>query len=881
MQQPVPLRPTSSANTLVAKAVYPAVSNATPNGAASLQRTDSREVARSVREKPAGYPRRASLGQVPRAAVPQSWEAPAWAKPSAGLAPGNAVSSRPARTSSAQDLAAHLDRAVQVIQAAFSSDQVAALASAPAWHFASSVASVRAMAGSLTSNYDAQSLRFALEALSTETSAGRQLRQNLLHRTPVEVAVDFQALQAELGAFVAAAATLSGHSQGRPSASKDSAPRIREGIASTGGDESAGRLRKGGPQGGMPRGGPSRRAIPEGIQSAGGRPSMPGTFKAHGQQSNPSTPEDASPLSGNGFTLPGSCLVSPSALTRKKERSEAASTTNASKLKSRHEDAPQLRKAQAAQGSQAPVPKKEVTSQSETASPPSEVASTAVPRTSSTLCSEGSLSERQPQPRPAQAQPESRNEVSRGAESMETGPLRWPETPPAARRREQSAEVPVRSPRPLATNWRSPSHPRNPNPSRPAEEKASVHLKKDRESLLKSVAALFQHGQSANVNSLDFYAVGRLLGKGAFGKVNVAVHKLTEELSAMKQCDRRRMTEAGSKKCFLQEVAIMKRLTGHANVIQLFEVVETPSQIALVMEFATGGDLLKYVRNRRRLAEPCAKDLFKQLLEGLDHIHKKMVVHRDIKLENLLLDPFNCVKIADFGVAAVVQPEKKLHDHCGTPSYIAPEILQDAGYEGFPVDVWSSGIALYAMVCGRLPFKGKSMSELKRCILRGRYQCPEHLSTVAQQLIASMLTLEPRSRATVRSVLSHQFLQGVHSRAREIYGHLLCPKPFEDGKAEGRADILQNDATRAVMQKVTDYGIPSAKVEESITTGKFDHATATFHLLAQQVVRGRAQSLQISVEPSAGDPRSQADEECEDLDGGMDDVSTEIGAAAC
>lgn len=274
---------------------------------------------------------------------------------------------------------------------------------------------------------------------------------------------------------------------------------------------------------------------------------MPGTFKAHGQQSNPSTPEDASPLSGNGFTLPGSCLVSPSALTRKKERSEPASTTNASKLKSRHEDAPQLRKAQAAQGSQgsqAPVPKKEVTSQSETASPPSEVASTAVPRTSSTLCSEGSLSERQQPGRPAQAQPESRNEVPRGAESMETGPLRWPETPPAARRREQSAEVPVRSPRPLATNWRSPSHPRNPNPSRPAEEKASVHLKKDRESLLKSVAALFQHGQSANVNSLDFYAVGRLLGKGAFGKVNVAVHKLTEELSAMKQCDRRRMTEA-------------------------------------------------------------------------------------------------------------------------------------------------------------------------------------------------------------------------------------------------------------------------------------------------------------------------------------------------
>ena len=864
-----------------------------PGGAAPLQRTDSREAARSVREK-AGYAPRASIGpQVTRATVPQSWEAPAWAKPGAGLAAsGNSVSSRPARSSSVQDLAAHLDRAVQILQAAFSSDQVEALASAPVWHFATSVASVRAMAGSVTTNYDAQSLRMALEALSTETSAGRLLRHNLVHQTSeAEVTVDFQALQAELGAFVAAAATLN-LSQQKPIATIS-------GIATSGDAEGAGqgRLRRNSLQGSVPRGGPRiRRTIPEGIQSAGGRGYAPGTFKV--AQSSSSTPEDASPVSNGGFLLPGSCLVSPSALTRKqKERPEPA------KLKGRQEDGPKLRKPNSPEKApHAPHgTHPDVTSQSEAATPLSEEASTAVPRTSSTLCSEGSLSERHPAGRLAvpmerrnEAEASLSNKVSRSvtatSESVETGHLRWPETPPAivARRREQSAEAPERpSPRPAA--GRSPSHPRAIG-RQSVEEKAVVHskkdFKKDKESLLKSVATLLQSGQSANVNSLDFYAVGRLLGKGAFGKVNVAVHKLTEELSAMKQCDRRRMTEAGSKKCFLQEVAIMKRLTGHANVIQLFEVVETPSQIVLVMEFATGGDLLKYVRNRRRLAEPCAKDLFKQLLEGLEHIHKKMVVHRDIKLENLLLDPFSCVKIADFGVAAVVQPEKKLHDHCGTPSYIAPEILQEEGYEGFPVDVWSSGIALYAMLCGRLPFKGKSMSELKRCILRGRYPCPEHLSTEAQQLIASMLTLEPRSRATVRSVLAHPFLQGLHSRAREIYGHLLCPKPLEDGKVEGCADILRNDVTRAVLQKVAEYGISAATVEESITKGKFDHASATFHLLAQQVVRGRAQAMKLNLEPSSssqGDQRPQPGgcDECEDLDGGKDDVSTLIRAAPC
>eukprot|EP00913_Durusdinium_trenchii_P014939 g14013.t1 len=329
------------------------------------------------------------------------------------------------------------------------------------------------------------------------------------------------------------------------------------------------------------------------------------------------------------------------------------------------------------------------------------------------------------------------------------------------------------------------------------------------------------------------------------------------------------------------------------------------------MEFASGGDLLKY----------------------------------DIKLENLLLDPFGCVKIADFGVAAVVQPEKKLHDHCGTPSYIAPEILQDAGYDGFPVDVWSSGIALYAMLCGRLPFKGKSMSELKRCILRGRYQCPEHLSAAAQQAhsaeeaewehamartcsrvaagmrafhawwdslqrgVELMLAAARREGVEARQPFSQSF--GPNRRLRnECSGSGAQQEACSQAAfnvAEGRVDILQNDMTRAVLHKAGEYGFSSASTEDSVTEGKFDHATATFHLLAQQVVRARAQNMQLNVESSSGDPRPHADDDCEaheelfgthaalkivriilfvrtcrqDLDGGTDDVSTLIQAAPC
>merc|ERR1719498_1084437 len=97
-------------------------------------------------------------------------------------------------------------------------------------------------------------------------------------------------------------------------------------------------------------------------------------------------------------------------------------------------------------------------------------------------------------------------------------------------------------------------------------------------------------------SGLEFYATGRLIGKGAFGKVNVGVHKLTEELTAMKLCERKRIAEVQAKKCLMQEVSLLKRLHGHPNTIQLFEVIETATHIVLVMEFAAGGDLLRYAR---------------------------------------------------------------------------------------------------------------------------------------------------------------------------------------------------------------------------------------------------------------------------------------------
>ena len=148
--------------------------------------------------------------------------------------------------------------------------------------------------------------------------------------------------------------------------------------------------------------------------------------------------------------------------------------------------------------------------------------------------------------------------------------------------------------------------------------------------------------------------------------------------------------------------------------MRLFDTFETSKHICFVIELCSGGDLFSYIKKRRRLKEDVARFFFKQLVEGLAYIHHaKKVVHRDIKLENILLDATGNVKICDFGVSRQLNTgRERMKEQCGTPAYIAPEILMDEGYHGFKVDMWSAGVCLYAMLIGSVPFKASTMSKL-------------------------------------------------------------------------------------------------------------------------------------------------------------------------
>ncbi|EFN50767.1 hypothetical protein CHLNCDRAFT_10014, partial [Chlorella variabilis] len=189
--------------------------------------------------------------------------------------------------------------------------------------------------------------------------------------------------------------------------------------------------------------------------------------------------------------------------------------------------------------------------------------------------------------------------------------------------------------------------------------------------------------------------------------------------------------------------------------VRLYEYVETRDHVYIMMEAAARGSLLDYVRDRKKLPEAEAVQIFQQLLHALQFCHRKDVVHRDIKLENILIDGGGRMRLIDFGLCGYYVAGKHLRCHCGSPSYAAPEIVARKDYLGPPVDVWSLGVVLFAMLAGYLPFHAKEKRQLSEKILAGVYKPAAWMSPAAQDLLSRMLALDPEQRITLEQAWSH------------------------------------------------------------------------------------------------------------------------------
>lgn len=253
---------------------------------------------------------------------------------------------------------------------------------------------------------------------------------------------------------------------------------------------------------------------------------------------------------------------------------------------------------------------------------------------------------------------------------------------------------------------------------------------------------------SSKLKMVGNYTLQRPIGEGTFGKVRLGLHRLTNTRVAIKQIPKAHSAS------LTREIHHHRRLH-HPNVMQLYEVIATEQYIWMVSELCAGGELYDYLVENQVLAEPEARRIFGQLCLAVAYVHSKGIVHRDLKLENILLDERCNVKLGDFGFTREFEAKRLMDTFCGTTGYAAPEMLSGKKYTGPEVDVWSLGVILYALLCGALPFDDDDESVMKDKILRGDFEIPDCLSEEAQSLVASILQQDPTKRPSIQSILAH------------------------------------------------------------------------------------------------------------------------------
>lgn len=250
------------------------------------------------------------------------------------------------------------------------------------------------------------------------------------------------------------------------------------------------------------------------------------------------------------------------------------------------------------------------------------------------------------------------------------------------------------------------------------------------------------------------YEIGRLLGVGAFAKVYHARHIHLGHSVAIKVISKAKVLRGGLTANTKREVVVMRRLR-HPHIVRLLEVLASRTNIYFVLEYAKGGELFSRVA-RGRLPEDQSRSFFHQLISAVAFCHFRGVFHRDLKPENLLLDDNGNLKVSDFGLSAIseqIRADGLFHTLCGTPAYVAPEILSRKGYEGANVDIWSCGVILFVLNAGYLPFNDPNLMALYRKIYHGEYRCPKWTSPELRRLLSRLLDTNPATRITVDGIL--------------------------------------------------------------------------------------------------------------------------------
>ena len=328
-----------------------------------------------------------------------------------------------------------------------------------------------------------------------------------------------------------------------------------------------------------------------------------------------------------------------------------------------------------------------------------------------------------------------------------------------------------------------------------------------------------------NAKQIGDYLLNDEIGSGGFAKVVLGTHIPTGEKVAIKIMDKEQiLSDELNRERVLSEIAILK-IVRHNNIIKLYEVMETPKNIYLVMEYCDGGELFDYIVSKQHLSEKQACEFFQEIIDALTYLHSQNIVHRDVKPENILLESFGkkmTCKLIDFGISRTYTLDKLISTPCGTASYAPPEMHRGEEYYGLLSDVWSAGVLLYAMVFGYLPFCEEDEDTNIDNIIKGNYEIPEEASPELSDFLKHILDIDPLTRYDLEQIKKHPWYNMV-SPVRSLPGLII-----------GHHKIPIDDRILNVCEA---YGFDKNSVKKSVMDNKYDNNSSIYYIILNKMKR--------------------------------------------
>ena len=324
------------------------------------------------------------------------------------------------------------------------------------------------------------------------------------------------------------------------------------------------------------------------------------------------------------------------------------------------------------------------------------------------------------------------------------------------------------------------------------------------------------------------FILGKKLGNGAFAVVRLATHIKTNEIVAIKILEKEKMKEI-NKIRLEREIKILKKVR-HRNIVNLYNVVNSKTSIYLIMEYIKGIELFSYVNEKNRLTEPEACRYFQQIISGLEYLEKLKIVHRDIKLENIIIDNNKNVKIIDFGLSNIYPKTNILFSSCGSPCYAPPEMIMGINYTGSGTDIWSSGVVLFAMISGYLPFMDLDEKKLYKKILEGKLYFPQCISELARDLLKNLLNKDPLKRITIDKIKKHPWFQLINPKITMTPGLIID-------------EIITPIDLDIVNLMVNTYDYNETEIKIDLLRNKHNYTTTTYYILLDAKIKKGEKSI--------------------------------------